>query len=158
SVLGRGGFAIVYRAHHRLIGRAAALKVLSSEMSASDEMVKRFIREAKIVNLIHSPNIVDIYEFGEMPNGRPYCVMELLIGRDLQQILDEKGRLPLEEVISYVKPVCAALEAAHQEGIVHRDVKASNIMVCGAEGSNTTVKLLDFGIAKLVYPEPGETG
>jgi serine/threonine-protein kinase len=157
DILGTGGFAQVYRAEHRILGRKAAVKVLSREMAASAEMVQRFIREAVVVNRIRHPNIVDIYDFGRLGDGRPYFIMELLSGRSLGAILEARGRCSPAEALSYLEPVCSALQAAHEAGVVHRDLKASNIMVCGDE-QNAQIKLLDFGIAKLLRPEPGEAG
>jgi serine/threonine-protein kinase len=120
-------------------------------------MVARFLREARAVNMIRHPNIIDIYEFGELPEGRPFYVMELLAGTDLRTLLAERGRFPPAEVLEILEPVCSALEAAHAQGIVHRDLKASNIQVI-EEGERRTVKLLDFGIAKLIHPDAAEAG
>ena len=92
-------------------------------------MLQRFVREARVVNQIRHPNIVDVYDFGMMPDGSPYYVMELLPGRTLSQFVQERGRLSPERALAYLEPVCAALEAAHRAGIVHRDLKASNVMV-----------------------------
>jgi eukaryotic-like serine/threonine-protein kinase len=157
ELLGTGGFAHVYRATHRVLGRSAAVKVLSQEMASSHEMVQRFIREARVVNKIHHPNIVDIYDFGYLDDGRPYFVMELLRGKSLAALIASRGRISAADALSYLEPVCSALHAAHKAGVVHRDLKASNIMVCGDE-HQSIIKLLDFGIAKLIHLEPGEAG
>src|SRR5205085_5850417 len=125
--------------------------------SASPEMVQRFIREAQVVNRIRHPNIVDIHDFGTLPDGRPYFVMELLAGPSLKQLIEQRSRLTLRELLPILRPVAAALEAAHAEGIVHRDLKASNVMVV-REGDPPLIKLLDFGIAKLLQPEKGAEG
>jgi len=155
--LASGGGGTVYEARHRLLGRHAAVKVLRRELASSPRMVARFLREALAVNLIKHPNIVDIYEFGEMPDGRPYYVMELLDGTDLRSLLTKRGRFSPREVLDLLAPVCSALGAAHAQGIVHRDLKASNIHVEMRDGQQI-VKLLDFGIAKLVRPEGEEAG
>lgn len=155
--LASGGGGTVYEAKHRLLGRRAAVKVLRRELAGSPQMVARFLREALAVNLIKHPNIVDIYEFGELPDGRPFYVMELLAGTDLRTILSERGRLSPSEVLEILEPVCSALEAAHAQGIVHRDLKASNIHVM-IEGDQRVIKLLDFGIAKLIQPDASEQG
>src|SRR5437763_2298011 len=133
--LASGGGGTVYEAQHRLLGRKAAVKVLRRELAASPQMVARFLREALAVNMIKHPNIVDIYEFGELPDGRPFYVMELLEGTDLRTLLTERGRISPPEVLEYLEPVCSALEAAHARGIVHRDLKASNIFIA-TQGGN----------------------
>src|SRR5262249_13246467 len=114
-------------------------------------------REARAVNLVRHPNIVDIYDFGELPDRRPYFVMELLEGLSVSALLEERGVIPASETLSIVEPVCAALQAAHDVGVIHRDLKASNIFVV-RRGSESVIKLLDFGIAKLVQPGAGGRG
>jgi serine/threonine protein kinase len=162
--LASGGGGTVYEAQHRLLGRRAAVKVLRRELAGSPQMVARFLREALAVNMIKHPNIVDIYEFGELPDGRPFYVMEILEGTDLRSVLAGRGRIPPAEVLEYLEPVCSALEAAHGRGIVHRDLKASNIFIAVQSGSEPggagkrVVKLLDFGIAKLLHPDAAEAG
>jgi serine/threonine protein kinase len=155
--LASGGGGTVYEAQHRLLGRKAAVKVLRRELAASPQMVARFLREALAVNMIKHPNIVDIYEFGELPDGRPFYVMELLEGTDLRSLLNERGRFTPLEVLDILEPVCSALQAAHDLGIVHRDLKASNILIMQREGRQI-VKLLDFGIAKLMHPDAADAG
>jgi len=162
--LASGGGRTVYEAQHRLLGRRAAVKVLRRELASSPQMVARFLREALAVNMIKHPNIVDIYEFGELPDGRPFYVMELLDGTDLRSVLHDQGRIAPPEVLEYLEPVCSALEAAHARGIVHLDLKASNIFIATAPSGDNgapprrVVKLLDFGIAKLLHPDAAEAG
>lgn len=157
-LIASGGHGSVYEAEHRILGRRAAVKVLHAHLADQGEMLQRFVREARIVNQIHHPNVVDIYDFGMMPDGSPYFVMELLEGRTLSQLIHERGRMSAERALAYLEPVCAALEAAHRAGIVHRDLKASNVMVVD-EGERPQVKLLDFGIAKVIEPQvPGGDG
>ncbi|MBS2022739.1 MAG: serine/threonine protein kinase, partial [Deltaproteobacteria bacterium] len=155
ELLAVGGCGTVYSARHRLLGRPAAIKVLHRELSTSPEMFERFVREARVVNQIRHPNIVDVYGFGEVDTGRPFLVMELLSGVGLQTMLERRHRLAPAEALLYLEPICAALRAAHEAGVVHRDLKANNVMVL-AEGDSPRVKLLDFGIAKLVRPSPGD--
>ncbi|MBZ4416479.1 serine/threonine protein kinase [Myxococcus sp. RHST-1-4] len=150
--LGQGGHGIVYKAEHRILGRPAAVKILHPHLADNREMMQRFVREARVVNQIRHANVVDIHDFGLLPDGRPYLVMELLPGRTLSQLLKEKGRLPPARALAYLEPVCVALEAVHQTGVVHRDLKASNVAVL-TEGVVPRVKLLDFGIAKFIHPE-----
>ena len=157
GTLAAGGFGAVHAAQHRLLGRRVALKVLHRDLATSAEMVERFVREARVVNRIRHPNIVDIHDFGTLPDGRPYFVMELVEGQSLRTLVERRGRFPPAEALALLRPVCEALEAAHAAGVVHRDIKASNVIVT-REGDSPSVKLLDFGIAKLVRPEPGDPG
>ncbi|WP_434386751.1 serine/threonine-protein kinase [Melittangium boletus] len=157
AVLASGGHGAVYEAEHRILGRRAAVKVLHSHLTDQGEMLQRFVREARVVNQIRHPHIVDVYDFGMLPDGSPYYVMELLPGRTLSQLLQERGRLSPERALAYLEPVCQALEAAHRAGVVHRDLKASNVAVV-SEAEPPVVKLLDFGIAKFIHPEPGQEG
>ncbi|MBN9688323.1 MULTISPECIES: serine/threonine-protein kinase [unclassified Corallococcus] len=157
SMLAAGGHGSVYEAEHRILGRHAAVKVLHSHLADQGEMLQRFVREARVVNQIHHPNIVDVYDFGLMPDGSPYYVMELLSGRTLSQVVQERGRLSSSRALAYLEPICGALEAAHRAGVVHRDLKSSNILVV-EEGEKPRLKLLDFGIAKLIQQEPGQEG
>jgi len=153
--LGAGAHGGVFLAEHRVLGRRAALKVLHVDVAQSSELTARFVREAQAVNRIRHPGIVDIYDIGELPDGRPFCVMELLPGRTLRALLQERAPLAPAEAVAYLAPVCQALQAAHDAGVVHRDVKGGNIMLL-SEGAAPQVKLLDFGVAKLL--EPGAAG
>ncbi|HEY7371810.1 MAG TPA: serine/threonine-protein kinase [Polyangia bacterium] len=155
--LASGGGGTVYEASHRILGRKAAVKVLRRQLASSPQMVARFVQEARAVNMIKHPSIVDIFEFDDLPDGRPFYVMELLEGIDLRSILNERGRFPPAEALEILEPVCSALQAAHDLGIVHRDLKASNIFIANVAGQRV-VKLLDFGIAKLLHPDAGEGG
>ena len=106
--------------------------------------------------MIRHPAIVDIHELGALPGGRPVA-MELLEGSDLRRLITSRGRFPPEDVLEIITPVCSALDAAHAAGIVHRDLKASNLNVAEKDG-HYVVKLLDFGIAKLLAPDPEVPG
>ena len=155
ELIARGGCGSVYRARHRTLDRSAAVKVLHGPLALLPKMVQRFAREVRVVGMLRHPNIVEIYDVGALADHRPYFAMEYLSGRTLSMILEEQGRMSPLEVLEVLEPVCAALAAAHAAGVIHRDVKASNIMVDGATGH---VKLLDFGIAKLVGPQAGPIG
>jgi serine/threonine-protein kinase len=157
QAIAAGGCGTVYRARHKVLGRRAAIKVLSRDLASSREMLQRFEREARAVNQIQHPNIVDVYDFSKLEDGRPYYVMELLEGVSLAEMMRRQTRLTPPEVLEILEPVCAALDAAHRAGIVHRDLKGGNIMVT-TRGDQKVVKLLDFGIAELIHPEPGEIG
>lgn len=149
-LLGRGAFGAVYHATHTVIGKQVALKVLGADFSEDAEMSARFIDEARAVNLIAHPNIVDIFGFGVLPDGRKYCVMELLRGATLGEHLDKNGALPTAEALEILEQVASGLDAAHGSGIVHRDLKPENVFLTTAVGREPPrVKLLDFGIAQI---------
>ena len=146
--IGAGGFGTVFRAAHPLIGKQVAIKVLSRAYSAQPEMVSRFIAEARSVNQIRHRNIIDIFGFGQLDDGRHYFVMELLEGQPLDVYLEAHGRLPLAEAVGILRGVARALDAAHGKGIIHRDIKPENIFLSVDAEGGWFPKLLDFGIAK----------
>ncbi len=148
--LGEGGFGSVFRAEHPLIGKQVAIKVLNRQYSADPAMVQRFVAEARAVNQIRHRNIIDIFGFGQLPDGRHYYVMELLDGRPLDQYVEQRGRIPLAEAIPILRGVARALDAAHGKGIAHRDLKPENVFLAFDEQGGIHPKLLDFGIAKLL--------
>jgi serine/threonine-protein kinase len=148
--LGEGGFGAVYRAVHPLIGKAAAIKVLNKQYSANPQMVSRFIAEARAVNQIRNRNIIDIFSFGALEDGRQYYVMELLDGTTLDGYLKQKGRLSPEEAMPIFRGIARALDAAHAAGIAHRDLKPENVFLVFEDDGTVFPKLLDFGIAKLL--------
>ena len=152
GLLGEGGMGQVYRATHPEIGRFVAIKVLSADLAAEPEVIDRFRTEALAVNRIAHPNIIDISDFGALPDGRPYFVMEYLDGETLEARLQRDTQLALDEAAPLLRQILAALEAAHEAGIVHRDLKPENIYVARRRDGDI-VKLLDFGIAKLLSPD-----
>jgi serine/threonine protein kinase len=152
--LGEGGMAVVYSAVHPLIGKKAAIKVMSPVLSADAGAVARFALEARSVNRIGHPNIVDVFSFGRLPDGRSYFVMEWLQGETLyERLWKQHGPLPLNDVINILDQICDALEATHEKGIIHRDLKPANVFLCPVRGRQDLVKLLDFGVAKLAHSE-----
>lgn len=157
DLISDGGCGSVYRAKHAILGRSVAIKVLRREFSESgSSMAKRFMLEALAVNMIRHPSIVDVFEYGQLPDGRPYYVMEHLEGYDLDTAIKRHGRYTPAEALMFLEPVCEALEAAHRAGFVHRDIKASNVHVGRTMDGKTVVKLLDFGVAKALRPDnPG---
>ncbi len=152
---GEGGFGTVYRASHPLIGKIAAIKVLNRQYSSDPEMVSRFVAEARAVNQIRHRNIIDIFAFGALEDGRHYYVMEFLEGAPLDEHLDQGGALPLAEAIPILRAVARALDAAHAKGIAHRDLKPENIFLAHESDGAVFPKLLDFGIAKLLGSTAG---
>jgi serine/threonine-protein kinase len=152
--LGEGGMAAVYGAVHPVIGKRAAIKVMSPRLSGDAGSVSRFMLEARAVNCIGHPNIVDVFGFGRLPDGRSYFIMEWLRGETLYERMWRHHRpLQLPEIIHILDRICDALEAAHHEGIVHRDLKPANVFLCNVCGRGLEVKLLDFGVAKLTHQE-----
>lgn len=155
--IGAGGMGVVYGARHPRIGKRVAIKVLAPAFCGDPATVERFEQEARLVNEIHHPNIVDVFQFGELPDGRGYFVMEWLEGESLSARLD-KGGLPATEAIEILDAICDALDAAHEAGVVHRDLKSDNVFIAKLRDQRK-VKLLDFGLAKLAgRGESGEHG
>jgi len=152
SKLGEGGMGIVYRAQHPNIGKRVAIKVLGPVFCRDPEVVARFEQEARLVNEIHHPNIVDIFQLGVLKDGRKFLVMELLEGESLSARI-ERGRIPVPEAVEILDGVADALIATHEKGIIHRDLKSDNIFLVNARG-RVQVKLLDFGLAKLSGNDP----
>ncbi|HEX5058635.1 MAG TPA: serine/threonine-protein kinase [Kofleriaceae bacterium] len=149
--IGEGGMGSVWLAEHAMLGRRAAVKLLHPSYSSHQEIVQRFFNEARAATSISDPGIVQIFDFGNQPDGQAYIVMELLEGEPLDTRLERQGRLPIDETLRIMRQVASSLGAAHARGIVHRDLKPENIFmvrdpeVVGGERA----KLLDFGIAKL---------
>jgi tRNA A-37 threonylcarbamoyl transferase component Bud32 len=146
--LGRGGMGTVYGGIHGVIGKRGAIKVLKRELCTDQKEVRRFVQEARAVNQIGHGNIVDVFAFGELPDGRSYLVMEWLVGESLRTRM-RKGPMTRHEVRDIVSDIVRALEATHAKGIIHRDLKPDNVFLVEAPGEKTRAKLLDFGLAKL---------
>jgi serine/threonine-protein kinase len=147
-----GGMGCVYRATHVLMEKVVAVKVLHPALAADDKIVARFTREARAASRISHPHAINVTDFGESENGIVYLVMEYLRGRTLKDIVRSDGPMPLARVVEIVRQVSGALEAAHAEGVVHRDLKSDNIMLEEASGGGDWAKVLDFGIAKIQEP------
>jgi eukaryotic-like serine/threonine-protein kinase len=150
-LLGRGGMGEVYGAVQPEIGARVAIKVLAGELSRDPRLVKRFVDEARAVNKIGHANIIDIFAFGRLPDGRQYFVMEYLEGETLGARL-ARGPLPVTEARRLLLQICEALEAAHREQIIHRDLKPDNLWIATPRHGQPYAKILDFGIAKLHEP------
>ncbi|QRK12223.1 protein kinase [Archangium violaceum] len=150
--IGVGGMGLVYEGIQPLIGKRVAVKVLRPELAAAEEQVARLLAEARAVNAIRHRGIVDIFGFGQVPDGRQYIIMEYLEGVALDAYLAEKGKLPVAEVLDILDEVLSALGAAHGAGVVHRDLKPSNIFLVKQPDGSRYVKLLDFGLAKMGLP------
>ncbi len=152
--LGEGGMGTVFSAIHPTIGKRAAIKVLKRQFCEDPVLVDRFKEEARIVNQIGHPNIVDIFGFGEMPDGRMFLSMEWLRGETLRERL-RRGPLSLTQMAHLMIALARALEAAHDNGVIHRDLKPENIFLTDIAHEEPLVKLLDFGVAKLANDKRG---
>ncbi len=148
-VIGRGGMGVVYSGVQPVIEKRVAIKVLNSELSSDPGLVRRFLDEARAVNRIRHPNIIDIFSFGQLADSRQYFVMEYLEGHTLADRL-QSADLPIEQLPPLLAQICDALDAAHGEHIVHRDLKPENIWIVDSRRGRMFAKLLDFGIAKLL--------
>ena len=148
--LGEGGMGAVYQAEHALIEKRIALKVLFPELTRRTDLVARFLQEAKSASRIGHENVIDISDFGQSPEGMVYIAMEYLDGEDLGQLLKAKGPLPWQRARAILMQIAKALRAAHEHGIIHRDMKPENVFLIQREGRPDFVKVLDFGIAKSV--------
>jgi serine/threonine protein kinase len=175
QILGRGGMGTVYSGEHIYIRKRVAVKILHAQFAKYQEAVNRFLREARAASSINHPNIVDVTDFGPMPDGGVFFVMEYLDGTSLEDAIEREGALELHRGLNVGNQIALALEAAHEKGIIHRDLKPDNIMLLARPGrrdlvrmvdeadplgyvterepSYDFVKVLDFGIAKVLTPD-----
>ena len=153
--LGQGGMGAVYRGSQHSVGRDCAIKVVSANLVSEPDVIKRFLREAKLASRLSHPNAVAVLDFGQTEDGVFYLVMELVAGRTLDQVFKAEKTFRPERVVRIGTQVCDALEGAHALSIVHRDLKPSNIMLLNR--GRDLVKVLDFGLAKSVAPDQTST-
>lgn len=149
SVLGEGGMGLVYKARHTMLGKSLAIKVLRRDVCKNEEIMTRFRQEAQSATAIGNQHIIDISDFGTLPDGSTYFIMEYLDGVDLGELIDRKGKLDPGVVLHVTMQLCRGLGAAHAAGIVHRDMKPDNVHLLNRGGDEHFVKVLDFGIAKV---------
>jgi serine/threonine-protein kinase len=154
-VLGQGGMGVVVAAMHEQLGQRVALKMLLPAATTSAESIARFTREARAAAKIRGEHVARVLDVGELPSGAPFIVMEYLEGKDLADTLHEGGRLAPEVAVAYVLQACEALAEAHVGGIVHRDMKPSNVFVTRRPDGSPLVKVLDFGISKALVAGEG---
>lgn len=148
SLLGRGGMGAVYKGFQEKLGRAVAIKILPSELTADEQFVNRFEREARTLAKLQYPGIVSIYDFGQTSDGHLYFVMEYVEGTDLRRVLEGPGLEP-GQALKIITQICEALHAAHRQGVIHRDIKPANILIT----TDGRVKLADFGLARPDHEE-----
>ncbi len=150
SRIGGGGMGIVYDALQPVINKRVAVKVIRPDVGRDEKGIQRFLEEARTSTSIRHRGIVDVFNFGQLPDGRPYMVMEYLHGASLDELIAERGSMSVSECLWILDEVFSALIAAHRAGVIHRDLKPSNIFVVTEPSSGSRyAKLLDFGIAKL---------
>lgn len=152
GILGEGGMGTVYRTKHVVLARALALKVLRSDLAQEADLAARFLQEAQATAAIKHPNVVSITDFGRLPDARPYFVMELLSGRTLAAMIKAGGALPPRDAARVAIAIAEGLEAAHQAGVVHRDMKPENVFLLHAPSDTKKdgdLRVVDFGAAMM---------
>jgi len=152
--LGEGSMGLVVEAEHLALGTLVAVKLLHQALAQRADFVDRMRVEAQALAQLRHPNLVAVTDFSVTPAGIPFLVMEWLAGRTLADERAQRGVLPLEEALDITRQTLAGLSAVHEVGIVHRDIKAGNLFLCEGPGGRRTVKILDFGIAKVLSSAP----
>jgi serine/threonine protein kinase len=152
--ISEGGMGTVYRGTHVLMDKTVAIKVLHPSLAADEKIVARFSREARAASKILHPHAISVTDFGEDEGGSVFLVMEYLSGRTLKEIVRQDGPMALPRVVEIIRQVGDALDEAHGQGVVHRDLKSDNIMLISTAGTDYA-KVLDFGIAKIKEPDDG---
>jgi serine/threonine-protein kinase len=158
KLLGQGGMGAVYAAQHETINQRVAIKVLHPKLTSDESSVQRFMHEARTTSLVHHPGLVKVHDFGQLPDGAAYMMMEYLEGESLRSRLAKRGKLDSKDALRIVRQLAAALAVAHEKGVIHRDLKPDNVFLVpdSETQAGERTKILDFGIAKVVDPEAGE--
>jgi serine/threonine-protein kinase len=154
--LSQGGMGEVWVGKHVLLARPAAIKLIRPEITQGDEATRRFEREAQVTATLRSPHTVELYDFGIGENGAFYYVMELLEGMDLRRLVDQFGPLPPERVVALLQQACLSLSEAHEQGLVHRDIKPGNLFITRLGPEYDYLKVLDFGMVKGPMGDSGQ--
>jgi serine/threonine-protein kinase len=155
AVVGQGGMGMVFRATQVAMKRPVAIKTLHPSLAAAPQFFERFRREAEVASRLNHPNIITVFDFGRAEDGTCYFVMELVQGESLKQLVKREGPLPLRRAVSIIEQAARGLHHAHQENVVHRDIKPHNFLISQVDG-NDYVKLLDFGLVKALEIEEEE--
>lgn len=155
SEIGRGGMSIVYRGRHEVMDRMVAIKMLQAQLVNDQTSIKRFRQEAKAASCLTHANVITVYDCDITSTGQPYLVMDYLVGESLADVIKRENHVDEQRALNIFIQACDALEHAHAKGVLHRDLKSSNIMLIDTEGKTDVVKVVDFGIAKLM-PNSGK--
>ena len=151
--IGEGGTGVVYKAKQLSVDRIVAIKLLGAHVSTDPSWVKRFHNEARAASRLDHPNTIRLLDFGQTKEGMLFIAMEFLNGKSLRTEIDRLGRLPPNRVLRILSQACASLHEAHQQGIIHRDIKPDNVYLVEMKGGGDFVKVLDFSVAKLDAPD-----
>lgn len=154
EVIGHGGMGVVYKARHALMDRIVAIKMLQAQLISDSMSVKRFQQESQSASRISHPNVITVYDFGISPSGQPFIVMDYLQGISLADVIKEEGQIGVERAIKILSQACDALDHAHKQGVLHRDVKPTNFVLINYDEEKDFVKVVDFGVAKLMNATP----
>jgi eukaryotic-like serine/threonine-protein kinase len=156
AVVGQGGMGLVARARHQSLGNRVAIKIMTQ--SIDDEANQRFLQEARASAVLQSDHIGRVFDAGQLPDGRPFMVMEFLEGRDLHMVRKQYGKLPVSDVTMFMRQACEALSEAHELGIIHRDLKPANLFLTYRRDGTPWIKVIDFGISKIDAGSPVRDG
>jgi serine/threonine-protein kinase len=156
GALGHGGMGLVLAARHLHLDEPVAIKLLRAELARDEAVVERFLREARAAAKIKSEHVVRVLDVDRLESGTPYIVMERLDGEDLAAVCQRRGRLEIDEAARYIVQACDALAEAHAVGVVHRDLKPANLFLAKRRDGRPLIKVLDFGISKIIDPDGGQ--
>ncbi|MCC7527507.1 MAG: serine/threonine protein kinase [Candidatus Melainabacteria bacterium] len=156
EILGMGGFSTVYKAEQTSLRRAVAVKILHAEFVDKPDKIRRFQHEAESISTLVHENVATVYDYGVLSEGQPYLVMEVAQGKTLAAILNESKPLDPERAVAIFLQACDGIAAAHSKGLIHRDIKPSNIVLTEVESGELHVKILDFGLAKVIADGDGQ--
>ena len=155
AAMAAGGMGQIYKAKHKLMNRVVAIKTIHMSLVSSGAVLQRFQQEAQAISTLNHPNILTVFDFFISDDGQPYLVMDFLQGTNLQEVLKSEGRLDLSRALPILIAACSGFQHAHEHGVIHRDIKPANLMLVNFGGNIDFVKIVDFGIAKVV-PADGE--